>query len=136
MDQSPPFKVAGIDHVVLIVDDMEKAIQFYENVLGARIENDLRKIGMMQLRAGTSMIDLVDTACQEGAWARPSVRGGRNMDHMALAVDGVEEAALRAHMESHGVEIYEEGIRVGARGKGYSWYIHDPFGNAIELKGP
>ena len=91
---------------------------------------------MLQLRAGAALIDLVDIASEEGGWARPEVAGGRNMDHVCIATGAWGEAAMRAHLAAHRVEIVEEGIRYGARGHGLSFYVKDPSGNVIELKGP
>jgi len=130
----PPFDLRAIDHVVLIVDDLEAAVRWYADVVGATEEGDLRQYGMVQLRCGLSMIDLVDAASAEGAWARPAVQGGRNMDHLCLGIGPVTEAAMRAHLERYGLQVEEEGIRSGAKGKGYSWYIRDPWGHQIELK--
>ena len=31
-----PFTLAGFDHVVLLIDDMSRAIDFYKNVLGCQ----------------------------------------------------------------------------------------------------
>jgi glyoxylase I family protein len=115
MSVKPPFDLRAIDHVVLIVDDLDAAVKWYADVLGATEEGDLRQFGMVQLRTGASMIDLVDAASKEGKWARPKVEGGRNMDHLCL-------------------EIEEEGLRSGAKGRGYSWYIRDPWDHQIELK--
>lgn len=131
---SLPFTLQRIDHVVLLVEDMAQALDWYREVLGAEPEGDLMQVGMMQLRIGESMIDLVDVADSRGNWARPDVAGGRNLDHFAIAVGGVDEARLRAHLAAHGVEIHEEGLRSGAKGEGYSWYIRDPWGTVIELK--
>lgn len=130
----PPFQLRAIDHVVLIVDGMERALRWYEDVLGARAEGDLMHVGMMQLRCGASMIDLVDAGSEAGAWARPEVGGGRNMDHLCLEIGPVKEADMRAHLMAHGLAIEEEGWRSGAKGQGWSWYIRDPWGNQIELK--
>ena len=134
MSSSPPFRLRGLDHVVLLVADMELAKRFYCDVVGCRIDQELPQYGMAQLRAGASLIDLVDIASEEGAWARPDVEGGRNVDHLCLATAGFEPGALRHHLESNGVGIEEEGIRYGATGEGYSIYFKDPFGNQIELK--
>ena len=43
---------------------------------------------------------------------------------------------MRPHLAAHDVEIVEEGIRTGARGDGRSFYVKDPSGTVIELKGP
>jgi glyoxylase I family protein len=131
-----PYALEGIDHVVLLVDGMAEARRFYCEVIGCSVENALPQYGMLQLRAGAALIDLVDIACEEGAWARPEAEGGRNMDHVCLATGPWDEAALRAHLAAHSVEIVEEGIRFGARGDGLSFYVRDPSGNTIELKGP
>ena len=115
---------------------MADAQSFYEQVLGCSVDRALPQYGMLQLRAGASLIDLVDIGSAEGAWARPEVESGRNMDHVALATGPWQEKAMRDHLATHGVTIVEEGIRYGAEGDGYSFYIRDPSGNQIELKGP
>ncbi len=130
----PPFELRAIDHVVLIVDDLEDAVRWYAEVLGAIEEKSLREYGMVQLRAGASMIDLVDAASKAGEWARPPVSGGRNMDHLCLEIGPVTKAAMDAHLARHGLEVEEEGLRGGAKGEGYSWYIRDPWDHQIELK--
>lgn len=132
---APPFRLEGIDHVVLLVDGMAEAEHFYRAVIGCSVERALPEHAMLQLRAGAALIDLVDISREEGAWARPEAAGGRNLDHVCLATGPWDEAGLRAHLAAHGVEIVEEGIRFGARGDGLSFYVRDPAGNTIELKG-
>ncbi|MFL6767377.1 MAG: VOC family protein [Sphingomicrobium sp.] len=132
----PPFELEGIDHVVLLVRDMAEAKHFYEQVLGCRVDRELPEYSMLQLRAGASLIDLVDIGSAQGEWGRPEIEGGRNMDHVCIATGPCEEQAMRAHLARHGINIVEEGIRYGAKGEGMSFYICDPSGNQIELKGP
>ena len=133
---APPFALEGIDHVVLLVDDMKAASLFYREVIGCSVEEALPQYGMLQLRAGAALIDLVDISGAEGAWARPPSPGGRNMDHVCIATGPWEEAEMRAHLAARDVEIIEEGIRGGARGDGLSFYVKDPAGHVLELKGP
>ena len=134
MSTPPPLK--GIDHVVLLVDDMARATAFYADVIGCTVDNDLPQYGMRQLRAGAALIDLVDISGPEGEWARPPVPGGRNVDHVALALGPADPESLRAHLAAHHVEIVEEGYRFGAEGDTLSFYIRDPAGNQIELSFP
>ena len=136
MPTPPPFALEGLDHVVLLVDDMAAAQRFYTEVIGCTVDRALPEYGMLQLRAGAALIDLVAYTSAEGAWAKPDVAGGRNMDHVALATGPWDPDALRAHLATHGVDIVEEGERYGARGDGYSVYVKDPAGNTVELKGP
>ena len=134
MASPPPCRLEGLDHVVLLVSNMTEARSFYCDVVGCSVDRELHQYGLMQLRAGRSLIDLVDIGSAEGAWARPPVEGGRNMDHVCIVATNYDAEAVRAHLRDHGVKIAEEGIRYGASGDGYSIYFRDPFGNQIELK--
>ena len=136
MAGSPPFALEGIDHVVLLVDDMAAARAFYLEVIGCTVEKELPQYGMLQLRAGASLVDLVDIAGEPGAWARPPAPGGRNVDHVCLATGPCGEGAMRAWLAARGVAIIEEGVNNGARGESLSFYVKDPAGNTIELTGP
>jgi catechol 2,3-dioxygenase-like lactoylglutathione lyase family enzyme len=123
-----PLRVKGLDHVVLRVADMDRAIAFYERVLGLHVERRLSEIGLVQLRAGSAMIDLVPQ--KEGETA------GRNMDHYAVQVESLDVTALTSHLRRHGIDPGEVRRRYGAEGYGSSIYITDPDGNTVELKGP
>ena len=132
----PPFALEGIDHILLLVNGMKSAVRFYTEVLGCTIEDALPQYGMLQLRAGAALIDLVDISAPEAGWAKPPVAGGRNFDHLCLALGVHDEAKLRRHLARHQVEIIEEGVHGGSRGESLSLYVRDPSGNVIELKGP
>ena len=123
------FEILGIDHVVLRVADLERAIAFYEGVLGAKVERRAEKFALVQLRAGRSLIDLIEAPAGK-------TTGGRNMDHFALRIEPFDEAAIRAHLDAHGIGAGELKTRYGADGDGPSLYIEDPDGNTVELKGP
>jgi len=128
-----PVTVTGLDHVVLRVTDMDRSIAFYGEVLGCPIERRLESIGLVQLRAGTSMIDLVP--CGPGV-APGMSKDGRNMDHYAVRVAKMDVPAITAHLEANGVAVGPVQRRYGAEGYGSSIYITDPDGNTVELKGP
>jgi catechol 2,3-dioxygenase-like lactoylglutathione lyase family enzyme len=126
-------RIAGLDHVVLRVGDLDRAIEFYERVLNCRVERRLEQPKLVQLRAGASLIDLVPASASPGKAADGA---GRNMDHFAVRVDGFDAAALAQHLRRHGVEVGEVRERYGAEGYGPSLYVCDPDGNTVELKGP
>ena len=121
-------RVTGLDHVVLRVADLDRAITFYQTVLGCPIERTLEQPKLVQLRAGTSMIDLVP-----GAPGEPPMR---NMDHFAVRIERMDADAVWAHLRRHGIDPGEVRRRYGAEGYGASIYITDPDGNTVELKGP
>ncbi|CAM5230392.1 VOC family protein [Rhodanobacter lindaniclasticus] len=130
-------RIGEIDHVVLRAIDSAAMQRFYCDVLGCREERRQDEIGLVQLRAGRSLIDLVTVDGKLGrqGGAAPG-SGGHNMDHLCLRVEDYDEAAILAHLKSHGVRIGELGSRYGAQGEGPSIYLYDPQGNMIELKGP
>ncbi len=129
-------RIRDIDHVVLRVRDLGRAIAFYRDVLGCTVEREQMSIGLWQLRAGRSMIDLipVDGALGQAGGAPPG-REGRNVDHVCLRIDPWDETAIRAHLTARGVHAEPTKARFGAEGSGPSMYLTDPDGNTIELKG-
>jgi glyoxylase I family protein len=132
-----PMSLLGLDHVVLRVRDPERVQRFYCEVLGCTVEKIQDKIGLIQLRAGRSLIDLVDVAGTLGrqGGAAPGDEG-RNLDHFCLRIEPFEPQALAAHLRAHGLEPGEVVSRYGAEGEGPSLYLQDPEGNTVELKGP
>jgi len=133
----PPFRLRQIDHVVLRVRDKDTSLRFYCDVLGCTLDKVQEAIGLWQVRAGTSLIDLVPLGGLLGkiGGAGPE-KEGRNVDHFAIQIAPFDEAAIRAHLAQHNVTITDAGRRYGAEGDGPSIYILDPDGNSVELKGP
>jgi catechol 2,3-dioxygenase-like lactoylglutathione lyase family enzyme len=130
-------RIRDIDHVVLRVTDLPRALAFYRDVLGCEVVRVEERLGLWQLRAGRSMIDLVPVSGQLGAaGGAPPGREGRNVDHFCVRVDPFDEAAIRGHLARHAVAAGKTEARVGAEGTGPSIYITDPDGNVVELKGP
>jgi catechol 2,3-dioxygenase-like lactoylglutathione lyase family enzyme len=131
------FRILRLDHLVLRVADVPRVMAFYRDVLGCPVEKIQDGLGLYQLRAGDSLIDLVDLAGPLGkAGGRGPGAEGRNLDHLCLRIEPFDEAALRAHLASYGIAVGESGSRYGAEGEGPSLYISDPEGNVVELKGP
>ncbi len=122
-----PFALKGLDHVVLRVRNVDVMRRFYCTVLGCRKVREVKAIGMVQLRAGRSLIDLVPRKKREPR--------GRNMDHVCLRIQPFDGDAIRRHLSGHGLEAGEVKRRYGAEGHGPSIYFEDPEGNTVELKG-
>jgi L-fuculose-phosphate aldolase len=127
----------GLDHVVLRVADLERSLRFYRDALGFPIERRLDELGLVQLRAGTALIDLVpvDSPLGRAGGGVPDPKA-RNVDHFALTLAGFDEPALRALFARHAISASETAERYGAEGYGPSIYLQDPDGNTVELKGP
>lgn len=130
-------QIREIDHLVLRVIDLDRMLAFYRDVLGCTVERRQDAIGLVQLRAGRSLIDLVPVEGPLGrAGGAPPGKEGRNLDHFCFRVEPFDEVDIRRHMAQNKVEAGEAATRYGAEGEGPSIYIADPEGNVVELKGP
>jgi catechol 2,3-dioxygenase-like lactoylglutathione lyase family enzyme len=130
-------RIRDIDHLVLRVTDVDAMIGFYCTILGCAVERRRDDIGLVQLRAGRSMLDLVavsGTLGQAGG-AAPG-HEGRNLDHFCFRLEPFDETAIRRQLEDAGIAVGAVASRYGAEGEGPSIYITDPEGNTVELKGP
>jgi len=130
-------QIRDIDHIVLRVVDLDAMVTFYTQVLGCAIERRQDEIGLTQLRAGRSLVDLVpvDGKLGQAGGAAPG-KEGRNVDHFCFRVEPFDAASIHRHLAAHGVEAGKVESRYGAEGEGPSIYLNDPEGNTVELKGP
>jgi glyoxylase I family protein len=135
--KSTMLNLTHIDHIVLRVIDIQKMLDFYLNVIGCKMEQVQEGPGLYQIRAGSSLIDLVpiDGKLGKMGGAAPG-KEGRNLDHFCVRVDPFDADAILAFMKSKGVEAGTVESRYGAEGEGPSIYVTDPEGNVVELKGP
>ena len=117
---TPNLKVTGINHVVLHVNDVDRSVEFYMEVLGFESRNisagGERKMSF--LRCGMQGLDLFEVA--------GDVHGGKEMNHMALNVEVADVDAVIAGLEAVGIEGSE-------RTRRNSVFIHDPDGHQIEM---
>jgi catechol 2,3-dioxygenase-like lactoylglutathione lyase family enzyme len=130
-------KVREIDHIVLRVSDLAAMLRFYTGVLGCPLEKVQESIGLWQVRAGRSLIDLIPVSGRLGRMggAAPG-REGRNLDHLCVRVDPFDADAILEYLDERGIEHGTVESRYGAEGEGPSIYVNDPEGNVVELKGP
>ncbi|WP_237055306.1 VOC family protein [Microbulbifer sediminum] len=130
------FRIQRIDHIVLRVSDLDAMLAFYIDVLGCSLEREELQIGLHQLRAGNSLIDLVpvDSELGRAGGAAPG-HEGRNMDHLCLHIEPFHAPSLIRYLRARNIEAGPVASRYGAGGRGPSIYIHDPEGNVVELKG-
>src|SRR5262245_20850812 len=130
-------RILGIDHLVLRSLDVARLVQFYCEVLGCTVEKRRDDLGLVHLRAGRSMIDIIDVNGPLGKMggAAPGTEA-RNLDHFALRIETFDADALRAHLTKAGATVGGVMDNFGAEGTGPSMYVRDPEGNTVELKGP
>lgn len=128
--------ISGIDHLVLRVKNLDASLAFYSDVLGCPVERRQDELGLVQLRAGGSLIDLIPVDSVAGRRGGPAPGAkGHNMDHVCLRIAGFEPEFTRAYLARHGIAVDSEGVRYGASGDGYSMSVTDPDGYGVELRG-
>ena len=146
------FEILKLDHLVLRTRDLPRLRDFYLE-LGCSIERDRRaELGMVQLRIGASMLDIVDVHGPIGqSGSKPGETDQslghsnddhrnldhRNLDHYAVRIEPYDEVAILAFCEARGIPAEAPSFPLlGADGYGPAVYITDPDGNRLELKGP
>jgi glyoxylase I family protein len=129
-------QIQDIDHVVLRVRELDRMVDFYCAVIGCSVEWKRPELGLVHLRAGRCMIDLVsvDGVTGKRGGAAPGA-DAHNMDHLCLRIKAFEVEPIVKHLEKHGVQVGKISDRFGAEGRGLSIYLQDPEGNTVELKG-
>lgn len=127
--------VTGFDHLSLTCRRVKATRKFYEDVLGFRVTAELPKWGMTELTAGKAAIVLVDAASKAGAWANSPKGEGENVHHYCLRLKSFDEAALRARLKHANITIEEEQHEHTPKGDEHAFYVRDPEGNYVELRG-
>ncbi len=121
-------RIQAVDHLVLVVADVERSVAWYRDVLGLEVlrhdEWKDRKVPFPSVRINEgTIIDLLHGARGDG-------RG--NVDHFCVVIEETDLAALR---DSGTFDVVEGPVRRwGARGDGLSLYVRDPDGNVVELR--
>lgn len=128
--------IIGIDHIVLRTAHPGAMLDFYTRILGCHVERETSEaFGLMQLRAGNALIDLIDVDSELGRpGGQAPAESGHNLDHFCLQVQHVTEADLSAYLDEQQIPHSRFEDRYGAQGMGHSIYLKDPDGNVIELK--
>lgn len=128
--------VIAIDHIVLRTTKLKEMLDFYTKVLNCTIERQTPvETGLTQLRAGSSLIDLVVVDSRLGAiGGGPPSKTENNVDHFCLQIRAAPEQDIINYLQKSEVEVGVFESRFGAQGEGNSIYIKDPEGNSVELR--
>ncbi len=133
-----PFAFECLDHLVLRTENIEGLRDFYRQIGCEVVKDQTTTLGLLQLRLGASMLDLIDVNGELGqqGGCGPG-RHGRNLDHFAVRVEPFDAEQILNFCEQRGITAMQaKQPLLGAEGYGPAVYIEDPDGNRIELKGP
>lgn len=119
-------RVKAFDHLVLTVEDVERSLAFYSDVLG------LEPVRVAEWRAGTVPFPSVRVSPDTIIDLVRGPRGESNVDHFCLVVDPLDWQEV---IDSGALTVIEGPVpRFGARGDATSVYVRDPDGNTLELR--
>lgn len=129
-------KVTRIDHIAIVVDDMEKTLEFWRDALGLELHGiqdipaEMAQIAF--LPAGGSEIELVKPTTDDSGLAKYLEKRGPGMHHVCLEVDDI--AGMLAQLKGKGIQLINEEPRLSADGRQYA-FIHpkSAYGVLVEL---
>ena len=117
--------VKQINHVAVVVDDMEKALSFWRDALGIELhglrEVPAEKSQVAFLPLSGSEVELVKPTTDDSGIAKYLAKRGPGMHHICLEVDDIE--GMMSQLKAKGVRLINEEPRLAADGKRYA-FIH------------
>jgi methylmalonyl-CoA/ethylmalonyl-CoA epimerase len=118
-------KVVRINHISLLVNDLEGPLSFWRDGLGLEVAHihDLKDEQALVafIPAGDSEIELVKPTTADSGLARFLEKRGPGMHHICLEVDDIQ--GMLAQLSQKGVEVINETPKIGNDGRKYA-FIH------------
>jgi methylmalonyl-CoA/ethylmalonyl-CoA epimerase len=126
-----------IDHVAIVVQDLDAALQVYRDVLGlplARVEEvpaEKVKVAFLPLPEGDGEVELVQPTDEDTGIARFLAKRGEGMHHICFEVDDIQVAMDK--MSASGLQVLEENPRLGSQGQKYI-FIHPKTAHGVLIE--
>jgi methylmalonyl-CoA/ethylmalonyl-CoA epimerase len=127
--------VKRIDHIAILVDDMEATLRFWRDALGMQVAGlqdvpaEAAQIAFMP--TGGSEIELVRPTTEDSGLARYLQKRGPGMHHVCLEVDDIQ--GMLAQLKLHGVQLINEEPRLGPDGRKYA-FVHPKSANGVMVE--
>jgi len=125
-------KIKRIDHIAIVVDDIDAALGFWRDALGLELhgleEVPEQKSIVAFLPASGSEVELVKPTTDDSGVARYLQKRGPGMHHICFEVDDLDAALVR--MKEKGVRLINETPTLGAGGKRIA-FIHPESTNGV-----
>jgi methylmalonyl-CoA/ethylmalonyl-CoA epimerase len=128
--------IKRIDHVALVVDDLEAALSFWRDVLGLPLakteDNPGEQVQIAFLPLGESEIELLQPTEPESGIGKFLAKRGAGIHHLCVEVDDL--GAMMQRLAARGVEMINQAPRVRPDGTQYA-FVHprSAFGVLLEL---
>jgi methylmalonyl-CoA epimerase len=131
--------VKRIDHIAIVVPNIEEALSFYQDILGLKLTHIEEVAGqeviVAFLPAGDSEIELVEPINEASGVARYMAKHGAGVHHICIEVDDIERTLVQ--LKERGVELIDETPSIGSGGKKIAFvHPHSAYGVLVELYEP
>ena len=118
-------KITAVNHVAVVVEDMEKSLLFWRDALGIALQ-ELRDVPTEQsqvafLPVAGAEVELVMPTTTDSGIAKYLAKRGQGMHHLCLEVDDID--GMMAQLKSKNIRLINEEPRTAADGKKYA-FIH------------
>lgn len=110
----PPLRGTRIDHVSVLVSDMQKSAAFYQKVFGLTALSEDKPNQILRLGRDRTIVSLRHEPPMVGV-----------VDHFAIAVEGFNRQAVTEQLKQHGLTP-QENIQ-------YGFYVKDPDGVVVQV---
>jgi methylmalonyl-CoA/ethylmalonyl-CoA epimerase len=125
-------RIKRIDHIAILVDEMDKTLQFWSEALGMEVSHiqdiPAEAAQIAFLPTGGSEIELVRPTTGDSGLAKYLEKRGPGMHHVCLEVDDID--GMLAQLKEKGIQLINEQPRTGADGKKYA-FIHPKSANGV-----
>jgi methylmalonyl-CoA/ethylmalonyl-CoA epimerase len=128
-------KVTRINHIAILVDDLEAPLSFWRDALGMELTHvqdvPAEQAQIAFLPTGESEIELVKPTTDDSGLARYLEKRGPGMHHICLEVDDIH--GMLAQLKAKGIQLINEEPRVGAGGRKYA-FVHPKSANGVMVE--
>lgn len=111
-------KLTHIEHIGIAVESLEKAIPYYEEILGLKCygieEVKDQKVKTAFFMIGQTKLELLESTDPEGPIGKFIEKKGAGIHHLAFAVENIEGALIE--LDQKGVQLIDKTPRKGAEG--------------------
>ena len=118
-------KINKINHVAVVVDDMQKSLSFWRDALGLQMtelrDNPAEQAQIAFLPVAGSEIELICPTSEDSSLAKYLARHGPGMHHVCFETDDIH--GMLAQLQARGVRLINETPRTGGDGRKYA-FIH------------
>lgn len=118
-------KIKSINHVAVVVEDMNESLKFWQEALGIDLR-ELRDVPAEQSQVAFlplvgSEVELVKPTSDDSGIAKYLAKRGQGMHHLCLEVDDIE--GMLVQLKSKGIRLINEEPRKAPDGKRYA-FVH------------